>query len=297
MDKNMAGRSFCSIPIIAVVLAAALMLQTTASYAGDEAGVRQAGKDYVAAVEHGDTKALTEMWTADGTFTDENGRTTKARDALAKTTGSGHVTRPAINLSHITVRFLTDDVAVEDADTETTPSSGRAPVKGHYTATWVRKDGRWKLDSLKETRVSAAASNSEELASLGLFAGEWSGQMGQNTIHISAKWDATKKFLRREISVSGVTQMSGTQEIGLDPATGRLKSWTFLDDGSYGEGLWSLQGTVWMEASSRMLPDGKVIKAVQAYKFPDKNTLNWKLIRGSVDGQPAPAMEVVLKRS
>jgi uncharacterized protein (TIGR02246 family) len=262
----------------------------------DESGIRQAGKDYLAAAERGDVKALADFWTADGIYTDASGRTTKARDLLGKS--ASHLRHQPTTVSHVSVHFITDDVAVEDADCEMSGANGSPPVTGHYTALWVRQNGRWKLDSLRETRTSSAANPSEELASLAPFVGEWTGQIDQSTIHISAKWDATKKFLRREFSVtSGKAPLAGTQEIGWDSLTGHIKSWAFLDDGSHGEGLWSLEGTVWLEVSSRVLPDGRIIKATQTYKFPDKNTLIWKLIRGSVDGKPAQTMEVTLKRS
>jgi uncharacterized protein (TIGR02246 family) len=265
-------------------------------HAADEAGVRQAGKDYLAAAERGDAKAIADFWTADGTYTDVNGRTVKVHDALSKAVAANRLPRPSGNITHVTIRFVTDDVAVEDADSETSATNGRPSVKGHYTALWVRQDGRWKLDNLKETRA-AVSSATDELASLAPFAGEWTGQLNDTTLHISAKWDANKKFLRREFATTSGKSLAGTQEIGWDPIAGRIKSWAFFDDGSYADGLWSLQGTVWMEVSSRVLPDGRIVKAVQVYKFSDKNTLDWKLIRGSVDGKPAPAMEVVLKRS
>jgi uncharacterized protein (TIGR02246 family) len=284
------------------ILAAAANTQQLLAQAGgnrsaDEEAVRQAGKDYLAAMAHGDVKALADFWTADGTYTDETGKTLKVRDMLAKSAGN-MATAPAADVSHVTIRFVTPDVAVEDGNCEMAAATGSEPVQGHYTAMWVKQNGHWKLDSLRETRTAVELSGSDELASLGVFAGEWTGKMNDSTIHISAKWDATKKFLRRDITISGgKVALSGTQEIGWDPLSQHIKSWMFIDDGSYSEGLWSLEGTVWMEASSRVLPSGKVSKATQVYKVPDKNTLIWKLIHGSIDGQPAQDFEVTLKKS
>ncbi|HTQ38202.1 MAG TPA: DUF4440 domain-containing protein [Pirellulales bacterium] len=289
---------------LGILLSTRLALaQGSGNRAADEAAVRQAGKDYLAAMARADVKALADFWTADGTYTDETGKTVNVHDLLAKSAaGSGAptpaVAAPPTSVSQVTVRFVTDDVAIENGDCETALENGKEPITGHYTALWVKQSGRWKLDSLKEYRTPAETSGSDELASLGVFVGEWSGKMNDSTIHISAKWDATKKFLRREIAISGgKVSLNGTQEIGWDPLAQHIKSWMFIDDGSYSEGLWSLEGTVWMEASQRVLPDGKISKATQVYKVPDKNTLIWKLIHGSVDGQPAQDFEVTLKRS
>jgi uncharacterized protein (TIGR02246 family) len=292
-------------PMIRLLLLAAAILtalrpvaaQPPANRSTDEAAIRQSSKDYIAAMDRRDTKALSDLWTAEGTFTDEGGRTTKARDMLAsRGTSTGAAARPQINVSDVKIRFLTSDVAVEEGDCQTAQPGGQPAVKGHYAATWVRQAGRWRLDSLRETR-SQAAVDSNRLASLDVFAGEWSGESDKATIHVSAKWDATKRFLRREITIKIAKASLGcNQEIGWDPVSQHIKSWSFLDDGSYGDGLWSLEGNAWMVLTSRVLPDGKTATATHVYKFPDKNTMVWKSIHGSIDGQLAADFEVTLKR-
>jgi uncharacterized protein (TIGR02246 family) len=287
--------------ICAVVLATgarSLLAQAPAGRAEDEAAVRQAGKDYLAAMDRGDSKAEADFWTADGTYTDETGKSVKVRELLEKNTAATGAARPQTKVSNVKVRFVTGDVALEEGNCDTTLPGSAAAVKGHYTALWVRQNGRWKLDTLRETRMDTPANGDNQLGSLGAFTGDWSGEANKMTVHVTTKWDATKKFLRRECSISGSkASLNGTQEIGWDPLSQRIKSWMFNDDGSYSEGLWSLEGNVWMELSSRVLPDGKTSTATQIYKFPDKNTMVWKLIRGSVDGQPIDDFEVVLKRS
>jgi hypothetical protein len=104
--------------------------------------------------------------------------------------------------------------------------------------------------------------------------------------------------MRRETKiVSGKAELSGTQQVGWDPLAQQIRSWMFSDDGSYSEGLWSLQGDTWMAPATRVLPDGTISQATQVYKFPDKNTLVWKVIRGSIDGLPTDDFEIALKRS
>jgi hypothetical protein len=173
----------------------------------------------------------------------------------------------------------------------------RPPAKGHYTALWVRDGKRWKLDSVQERPVPPAA-DSDRLASLNAFVGEWSAEENKIAIKVSANWDANKKFLHRRITMAaGKSSLVGTQTIGWDPLSQQIRSWTFFDDGSYSECFWSLEGNAWMAPSTRVLPDGTTSEATQVYKFPDKNTLVWKLIRGSVAGQPTDDLEVVFKRS
>jgi uncharacterized protein (TIGR02246 family) len=289
------------------VLSIALLVSLTAARSsraqspvakGDEAAVRQAGKDYLAAAERGDAKDLADFWTADGTYTDELGRTSKVRELLAHESGGGKIARPRTEVSDVKIRFLTPDVAEETGACETAAPAGAEPVKGAYSALWIHQSGRWKLESLRESRLEAAPGNGQ-LANLDVFIGQWTGETNKLKIEVSAKWNSTKTFLRRDFKISsaGKPVFNGTQEIGWDPATGHIRSWMFNDDGSYGEGIWSLEGTVWMVLSSRVLSDGQISKATHVYKFPDKNSMIWKSIRGSVDGQPADDFEIVLTRS
>jgi uncharacterized protein (TIGR02246 family) len=275
-------------------------MASSARAAGDhaeaEAAIRQAGKDYIGALSRGDSKAIADLWTKDGTFTDLTGRTVKVRDLLASG-GLDKEQHPQVSVINSTIRFVTDDVAVEQGDCETAASSG-PPVKGHFEAIWAKDSGRWKLDSLHESQAAPSPDHSQELASLDVLAGQWSGEAEKSTIHIAAKWDANKKFLRRDLSInSGKASLAGVQIVGWDPASQGIKSWTFLDDGSYSEGIWSREGNAWMVVTTRALPDGQMSSATQVYRFPDKNTMVWKSIRGSVDGQATDDFEVTLKRA
>lgn len=153
-------------------------------------------------------------------------------------------------------------------------------------------------DDQKKPAQSEDTSGANQIASLQVFAGDWSGEIDKINLRISARWDANRKFMNRQITMgSGKSALTGLQEIGWDPGLQQIKSWTFSDDGSLCEGLWSMEGNVWMVLSTRMLPDGRKAEATQVYKFRDKDTIVWKSIDGSIDGQPVDDFEVVLKRS
>jgi hypothetical protein len=240
---------------------------------------------------------LGDFRTANGSYTDLSGRTAKVRDLLsANKDGDTSVASISAGLN-VTVRFVGNDVAVEEGDFELPPGEDRVPAKGHYIALWVRDGQRWKLDSMQE-RPIAAVVDSNLPASLDAFVGQWSGEENKIAIQVSAKWDANRRFLSRRIAMTaGKASTVGTQTIGWDPISRQIRSWTFCDDGSYSEGVWSLEGNAWMALSTRVLPDGQTSECTQVYKFPDKNTMVWKQIRCSVEGQPTDDLEIILKRS
>ncbi|HEY2760622.1 MAG TPA: nuclear transport factor 2 family protein [Pirellulales bacterium] len=292
---------------IALVLGISAIVSGQSPGSGEEAAVREAGKDYLLALQKGDLKALADFWTADGTWTDGSGKTVNMHDWLGKATSgerrstgnSGNDTTIAgqrsIKVSDVVVRLIAPNVAEEEGNIlSTTNDLGNG--KGHYVAIWVKQDKRWKLNTVHEMHYGEETSS--PLTSLDILAGQWSGTSNQSTIKVSTSWDATKKFMRREFSiVSGAASLAGTQELGWDPVSRQIKSWTFFTDGSRGEGLWKMEGNVWMVASTRILSDGTTSSSTQVYEFPDRNTMSWKTIRGSVDGQPTDDFEIIFKRA
>jgi hypothetical protein len=188
-----------------------------------------------------------------------------------------------------------------------TPGAGEAsgpgtPVGGRYTALWVKQDGKWKLESLRESREEALPAetpqSSESLTSLEPLVGHWLGTSGNLTMQMSARWNSNKTFLHRELSIAagGKPVFSGTQEIGRDPLTDTIQSWAFNSDGSRSVGAWGLDGNSWIVIAYGVAPDGKESSNTQIFKFPDKGTLVWKMIDASQAGQPLPNLEFTLRR-
>jgi uncharacterized protein (TIGR02246 family) len=263
--------------------------------AKDEAAIRQASSDYLAAIAKGDTKSLADSWTADGICTDEAGHTVKVREQLAKSGEPQAGPSPRAKPADTKIRFIANDVAVEEGSIESPPVDGGPVVKGRYSATWLRQDERWKLDNVQEIHTEAA--NVDQVVALNVFAGEWKGEKNNIAVSISAKWDANKKFLQRKVTMTaGKSSIVGTQQIGWDPLSQQIRAWMFSDDGSLSEGVWSREGYFWMVLASRVLPDGQISKSTQVYKFPDKNTLVWKSVGCSIEGEPTDDFEIVLKR-
>ena len=64
---------------------------------------------------------------------------------------------------------------------------------------------------------------------------------------LSCGWSEDQKFLLAEFSVRTGDDviLSGTQRIGWDPLTHRIKSWYFDSHGGYGEGDWTGSGGDW----------------------------------------------------
>lgn len=272
--------------------------QKTDARAQDEAALRQASKEYLSALQRNDRKAMAEFWMPEGIYVEDDGQSFKIKDLIDSAEGSKDVARPQTKVTGATLRFLTTDSAIEDGTSEITAPGKSSPVKGRFSAVWVRKNGKWKLDSLRESKVVAAQPVTERLSGLEPFLGEWSGHNANSTVRVTANWNSAKTYMRRDISVTagGKVVFAATQQVGWDPMRGQIRSWVFDVDGGYGEGLWSLEGNVWMVAARGVHPNGKKSQATHIFKFTDRDTIVWKSMDASVDGQPTPDAELTLTR-
>ncbi len=206
--------------------------------AQDEAGVRQASKEYLAAILKNDRKAMADFWLPKGTYVDDEGQSFNAREMIETAAERQDPPRPEVKVTSTTVRFLTPDAAVEDGTSESTPTGSKTAIKGQFSALWVRQNGKWKLDSLRETRAAKRRVSADQLAELDPFAGQWSGQNGEIAVQVTAQWNASKTYLRRDMAMTskGKAIFGATQQVGWDPIRRKqIRSWVFDNDGGYGE--------------------------------------------------------------
>jgi len=261
------------------------LAQDTATRAADERAIREAGKAYLAALRQGDVKVLHECWTADGEYVDAMGEKVKARDLFAKraeaadadtgkSKGSTAVSTEAKGGGPTTIRFVSADVAVEDGNFEV---SGDRQRRGYFTAIWVKRDGRWRLDSLREA-ATPAASGDAALAGLDWFVGNWVSRNDGVTTHASFAWSDNRRFLLGRFSLQtpdGVA-VTASQRIGWDPSSRQLKSWFFDSDGSFGEADWTSDGKQWTARSTQTSPDGTKTTSVISYARDGDDAFQWK---------------------
>ncbi len=274
--------------------------QKTVDRSQDEAALRQTGKQYLSAVERKDRKAMAEFWTSQGEFVDVDGQSFKIRDLIDKAADSKEATGRQIKVTATTIRFLTADSAIEDGASEITAPGESSPVKGRFSAVWLRQNGKWKLDSLRESRIvtDVAESTPERLAVLEPFVGQWSGQNANLTMRVTAAWNPTKTFLSRDLSMTdhGKVVFSAKQQVGWDPVRQEIHSWVFDNHGGHSEGSWSLEGNVWMVVVEGVYSNGLTSSATHLFKFIDRDTIVWKMIDSIVNGEPDADFEMTFTR-
>ncbi|MGD9721083.1 MAG: SgcJ/EcaC family oxidoreductase [Pirellulales bacterium] len=280
----------------ALLLAARASAQGT-DHAEDRQAIEAAAKGYVAALDRGDTKQLASFWMPDGDFIDEHGNVRPASELLAEAAQSaGQGERPQVKLVENRVRFVTDDVAIEDGTSEVA-RPGAELSRGRFSAVWVKRDGTWRLTSLREAPLHVER-RPAKLADLAWLLGDWSGKSGDTTMEMSVQWNATETFLLRDLKVvrGGDVLFRVSQRIGWDPVRQQIKSWIFDSDGGYGEAFWTREGDDWVIRASNVLPDGQQVTAIGSVRRDGPDRFTWKSSGTNAAGEPGQEARIEFSR-
>jgi uncharacterized protein (TIGR02246 family) len=261
--------------------------------AADRAAIRAMADSYVAAYNRGDAKAVANCWSEKGQWITPDGKPVEGRAAIQKELEVMFALAKGLRLEILdfNVRFVTPDVAIEEGKVRVT-QPGEAPSDSTYIAVDHKQDGKWLLNTVRETDEPAAeeeAGPDSPLQELGWLVGEWGN--GDSTMGVTAStkvnWTKNKAFLNYsfKISVPGMDDLEGTQVIGWDPAAGTIRSWMFDCDGGIGEGTWTKKDNHWIVKFKQILPDGGKASATNIYTIVDNNTITWQSIGREIDGQ------------
>lgn len=262
----------------------------------DEAAIRSASEAFARAFEKGDAGAVAGLFTDEGAYVEEGGRRIHGRMAIAKAYGEFFQKRQQLKVESKTdaIHFLGKDTAAEEG-TFTVKAKSTPAVSSRFSTLYVRQDGKWLIALLKEwgdDKTDAA-----DLGDLAWLIGSWESESGDLTARTTYEWAPNKKFIHAQYSIApkkaGEKVMSGTQFIGVDPATDRIHAWLFDADGGIGESSWTFDGDRWVIDSNGTLPDGSSTTAENFMIRSGDDAFTWRSVRRTVDGQPLPDLGAV----
>ena len=226
----------------------------------DETAIREASQALARAFEKGDAKEVAGFWTAEGEYVDEGGEPVHGRAALEKAYAGFFAKRPELKVESRTesIRFLGDGHRHRGGDLHR-PRQGR-PGRLQPVQQPVRPGGgRWRIAMLKEW--GDESTDRPSLEDLAWLIGTWESEgrgprrpasptSGPRPRRSSAAGSSSPR--RRERRPAS----AGTQVIGVDPAEGFIRAWTFDPDGGFGEAIWAWDGERWAIDSDGTLADG-----------------------------------------
>jgi len=252
----------------------------------DEQAIRAAAKSYRAALAAGDAKAVAEAWTSDGQYTDADGQVHAAKELTEEIEAAGKSDAPEARLPESTIRFLTPEVAIESS-----AKAGDGAAQGRFQATWVKRDGRWRLANLCEIAPAAVV---DPLSDLQWLVGNWRAESSGAVIECDVRWSDEGDYLLRDTTAArdGKVILQSTQRIAWDPRESKVRSWSVDTGGGHVEAVWTRDGKSWVEQASGAMPDGRLTVGTAILTPDGGDAYVRKLVAARVDGQEIPDQEL-----
>lgn len=263
----------------------------------DEEAIRQMDLAFIRAYEQGDAKTVAALFAADAEFVDESGDVFQGRAAIEAAMTEFFAENPGckLEIQVDSLRFLSATVAVQDGRTLVTRAEGAGPVDSRYTAVLVQVDGRWEAASMRDHAPKDRKQHRAALQQLEWLVGDWVDEGDDSLVMFSCQSVDKGNFLLRKftIQVAGQEVMTGTQRIGWDPVSGKLRAWIFDSEGGYAEGCWHRDGDDWVLKTTGVTADGEPASSTSVYSRVSKDVMTWQSLHHEVAGVKIPDSEVV----
>lgn len=270
--------------------------QVTPERLADEEAIRQADEAFVKAYGAGDAKAIAALFTPDAEYVDESGNVFQGRDAIEESLVEFFAENPDCQLEMTidSIRFVNPGIAIEDGSTILTHPELPDTIESRYTTMYVKTDGKWLAASVRDHAPKDRRQHRLQLEQLDWLLGDWVDEAEDSVITFSCQSVDNGNFLLRQftILIGGEEVMSGTQRIGWDPLTGKLRTWIFDSEGSYGEGLWHRDGDRWILKCTGVMPDGQTASSTSIYTYVNAHTMTWQTVNHEIAGVQQPDSEI-----
>lgn len=298
-------RFLCAVSAAIVLMAPATGLAEEAKTADGKPSpeVRKLLADVEENFSRGDAKGLAACWTPSGDFTGPAGERVEGRDNIEKAFRGFFAGRKDLQmkLRPSSFRAVNEGLALVDAVAEVKPAAGAAADEAVLSLVLVKRDDQWQIESARET-VGRKPSRAPQLQDLESMVGDWASEASSPdglSFHSTCDWTANRAFLIRKFKVEmkNVVSRGGTEVIGWDPRTRRVRSWVFDSDGGFGENVWVRDGNRWLIQCSGTLADGSEMSSTSVIALVDPNTMTIESKDRIANGERLPDIpQTTIKR-
>ena len=266
-----------------------------AKYAADETAIRQAHESLLKAYASDKAEVVVEHFTQDGEYVNSSGAVFHGRAAIQSSLTDFLADHPGCELDAELhdVRFVSPTVAVVEGTTTVAHNSEGEVAEinqCHFTAIYNKLEEKWLLASIRDRQLPSRASHEDEIAQLSFLIGDWIDEDADSTVYFSCRPADNGKFLIREFAmkVEGREVLTGTERIGWDPLTGKLRAWVFDSEGGFAEGTWQMDGDAWVLRLAGVTADGEPASGTYVYRIVSTHSMTWQGVEHVVGGVTMP---------
>lgn len=275
--------------------------------AEDRESVRQIRGESAALIAEynaGNAEAFAGKFVMKGEYERDTGEVLVGRDAIQAYFAEVFAGHPKANahLRQSDIRLISLHTAIEEGTVAVADAEESGEVESRFVAVWTFQDGRWRLASVREMsrdgQEEERNSAGEHLRALEWLVGDWVDESPDSLIRTSCRWSPDGNFLLQDftVEVEGTDVMSGTQRIGWDPLTRKVRSWVFDSHGGFGEGLWNWDGERWIVRTSAVRSDGKIAASLNFIIPLGAHSYRWESSHRMSDDDPLPDISVLIVR-
>jgi uncharacterized protein (TIGR02246 family) len=254
--------------------------------AADREAIRKATQSFLKAFESGDAKAVAAHWTSGGEYVSGDDPPYRGRAALEKAYHKFFADTKdlKVEVEIESLRFLSRDSAVQEGYFKVRKDKDGERTASRFSAVFVHEGGKWLMAVLRE--LPGAGDNLRDLEWL---IGTWKAQRDGTDVETTYEWNEKKTFIKVRFTIKGDGRtLTGTQRIGKDHSTGRLRSWTFESGGGFGEAVWDRDGKKWLVEAKGVLEDGSTLTATNILTRIDDDAFTWQSTNRTVDEDDLP---------
>jgi uncharacterized protein (TIGR02246 family) len=258
--------------------------------AADEKALRKSADDFAQAFNARDAKAIAAQFAPQAEMVDLDGNVIQGREAIEESFArqfAEPLFKVAVEIESL--RFVGDNLAVEDGHLVMTNEDHDVTLRSRYTAVHAREGGKWLVASSRDVvNPNERVEPHEHLRQLAWLVGDWVEESGDSIVVTSYRWDEGKNFLLGDytVKVAGQAAMKGTQRVGWDPLTRQIKTWTFDSDGGYGEGYWHRDGDRWLVKLEGVSADGRSGSMTQIHTRLNDHRRTWRAVDRVLGSEP-----------
>ena len=263
----------------------------------EEQAIRKHGEAMIDAYNRGDAKELIEFFATNAEYIDSEGTIFNGKEAIEENLVSyfKENTDCKIEMTIDRIRIINSVLALEDGRLKIDRPNDESDSECQYSAVYVHVDGKWLTASLRDQAEKSVTNPRDELTKLDWLLGDWIDESDDSIITFSCEPVDNGNFLLRKFSVlvAGQEEMTGTQRIGWDPLTGKLRAWIFDSEGAFSEGQWARSGSDWLFKSSGTTVEGFPASSTSIYKRINDHTLTWQSTQHEIAGEMLPDSDVI----
>lgn len=249
-----------------------------------------------------DAKAVGALFLAEGELVDEDGNVLKTREGIENHYSEIFKAKPesSLKVEDETVRLIGDSIAMYDGLAEVKPSAKDPVRRTRFAAVLAKQGNQWQIASIRdlEDLDNATVLIRETLDELGFLVGEWLEEGGSYRLQTNCQWSEDKMSLIQKFKISGnnIKELSGTQRIGWDPATQKIKSWTQDSQGGYAEALWTNKNGGWIVKASGTNSEGDATSMTFEYQEAGKGRIDIYFRDRIIGDEVMPDVNVTIVR-